>query len=1484
MKHKNGKAGGYLVGKKHSQGGIPIVNTDNPSQKIEAEDGEVIITAPAVKDNKVRVLKGTNRQILSQINQLGGGVSFAKGGEIPKSIKCSGRKYEYGGKIMTDYDIVKSCGCKHSGKKMGKGGSTDNDSNDWDISEALFKKEGNAIAKKLNSDEGYKILDSDPEIVNTTWSSGGCYPFARAMQQIFGGKLVFIWDRGIAQHVMLNVGKLYLDSDGVSDIGKKFKVAKTEGLKNPVLEEFDIKKIGAIGIGGENLVRKIVEYATSEGTGKMQKGGNTGDIYDDMNAQFPSVKKTMEKVKKFLIENGYTIIKEHEPDFDTDGSLELTEKIHVSIDMECEFSAGLESADGERFLFYQPTTSLKKLLAQIKEAEENKEFKDGGEIENQANPNKEIEQELIEAIKVLKAPPKHPLSNYVNDPKAFLSFIQEQATGLNPQRTSVTLPEGLTPELAFNSAVTLVGSEDFVLQSIKILPEETKAIIKKAWYGKIIPVKLRRVVAERKFEYGGMFQQGRKTLALKVPEGTVRNSAFYQTFKKGGYFDKGGAVRSLVPYRENSFISSLVVKQGGELAESKYKAPRIGLYAPRIELTYTNEDKIPVRKVNTSQGIFDFLWQIWNKDTLPILEQSYILYLNTNLRIIAYYDLSKGGITGTVVDPRLVVATAAQAGATNVVLAHNHPSGGLTPSRGDLKVTEQLAAALKETDTTLMDHLIITPDGQYYSFLDNGKLQYARGGKIGKSKASNDDKKTGIVEFTKMIGKVNPFVPQFQITYLANLFRGEEKQAAIDILTDLIEVINKIPYTYQTKNQSADEKIVYLHYFYGGSDWYIVEKDKGDLSDPIPGTQNQAYGYVILNGDLIDAEWGYISIEEIRQNEQIELDFYFTPVPFGELKKKWQDPEEEQGEEQQQGPEYSFVGGKNNSLDLVKFSSYATTYKWLDDFNEFNLLKNYEPIRVDEEDATDTIPEGYYLAKGSTVTKYAWEGNQNFLNRGTFESNLALLENRKAGGDEVEDVNTGNDQHRGRTEVVIILKAGTIVPLKRNIGRHKAGDKVELAFDFYEGDDKLKVRCCDQDRIKELFEVKPSDVIMPGETTGIDNKESDGDEKTEPGMKPAGGEKIQVRQISLGAAKTVGDYNEANRALRWILDNKKQSNQEYDITFADGFILSGSIDLEPSTFWKDKPQPFTWHINTFWNNIANSKPNPAFPTETDIQFAEAVVNNYDLGSAGIIENKKQPLKQASTTTNSQQVQINNQVRELIKEKGIDSLKYSAQELSLLKLYEGAGAEKGSSTDVRILDQFFTPMDICGKMWGMAIKHGFKFPGSSICEPAVGSGRFLSYIPSDAGAYVRAYDVDETAYSICKILYPAFDIRHKSFETEFFKGRRHIGLAGVTKFFDLVIGNPPYREYVSEYAPLGEKKETGAFTFEMYFIARGIDVLVPGGLLIYIIPNTFLSNDNKYNEFKEKLAKKCDFLDAYRLPNGVFSNTEVSTDIIVLRKK
>jgi len=106
--HNKGTLSGYLVGRTHAEGGIKAVNKST-GQPLEMQGGEVVITAPAVSDNTKREFEGkmmTNREILSAINEKGGGVAFAKGGDIPKSIKHTGASYKYGGKTMTDHEIM----------------------------------------------------------------------------------------------------------------------------------------------------------------------------------------------------------------------------------------------------------------------------------------------------------------------------------------------------------------------------------------------------------------------------------------------------------------------------------------------------------------------------------------------------------------------------------------------------------------------------------------------------------------------------------------------------------------------------------------------------------------------------------------------------------------------------------------------------------------------------------------------------------------------------------------------------------------------------------------------------------------------------------------------------------------------------------------------------------------------------------------------------------------------------------------------------------------------------------------------------------------------------------------------------------------------------------------------------------------------------------------------------------------------------------
>ncbi len=102
-------------------------------------------------------------------------------------------------------------------------------------------------------------------------------------------------------------------------------------------------------------------------------------------------------------------------------------------------------------------------------------------------------------------------------------------------------------------------------------------------------------------------------------------------------------------------------------------------------------------------------------------EEFWIIYLNNANKVLRRFQLSKGGITGTLVDVRLVMKKALDLGAVSLILAHNHPSGTLQPSQADKDITQQIIKAAKTLKIKVLDHLIITQDS-YFSFADNNLL------------------------------------------------------------------------------------------------------------------------------------------------------------------------------------------------------------------------------------------------------------------------------------------------------------------------------------------------------------------------------------------------------------------------------------------------------------------------------------------------------------------------------------------------------------------------------------------------------------------------------------------------------------------------------------------------------------------------------------------------------------------------------------------
>lgn len=131
-----------------------------------------------------------------------------------------------------------------------------------------------------------------------------------------------------------------------------------------------------------------------------------------------------------------------------------------------------------------------------------------------------------------------------------------------------------------------------------------------------------------------------------------------------------------------------------------------------------SEDALKLEKITSSASVFELMQPVIGE--LPH-EEFWIIYLNNSNKVIQKKQLSKGSITGTLVDVRLTLKIALEVGAVSIVLAHNHPSGTLKPSMADKQLTNKLKTAAETIDIKVLDHLIVT-ESAYFSFADENLL------------------------------------------------------------------------------------------------------------------------------------------------------------------------------------------------------------------------------------------------------------------------------------------------------------------------------------------------------------------------------------------------------------------------------------------------------------------------------------------------------------------------------------------------------------------------------------------------------------------------------------------------------------------------------------------------------------------------------------------------------------------------------------------
>jgi DNA repair protein RadC len=141
---------------------------------------------------------------------------------------------------------------------------------------------------------------------------------------------------------------------------------------------------------------------------------------------------------------------------------------------------------------------------------------------------------------------------------------------------------------------------------------------------------------------------------------------------------------------------------------------------PQITLKLKKGEELNC-KITSSKDAADLFRKVWDNDSLLIYESMICIFLNRQNNTIGWFKMSQGGLSGTLMDNRLILATALNCLAQGIIICHNHPSGNLTPSEADTKLTKKLEEAGKIMDINLLDSLILT-ETDHFSYADNGLI------------------------------------------------------------------------------------------------------------------------------------------------------------------------------------------------------------------------------------------------------------------------------------------------------------------------------------------------------------------------------------------------------------------------------------------------------------------------------------------------------------------------------------------------------------------------------------------------------------------------------------------------------------------------------------------------------------------------------------------------------------------------------------------
>lgn len=235
---------------------------------------------------------------------------------------------------------------------------------------------------------------------------------------------------------------------------------------------------------------------------------------------------------------------------------------------------------------------------------------------------------------------------------------------------------------------------------------------------------------------------------------------------------------------------------------------------------------------------------------------------------------------------------------------------------------------------------------------------------------------------------------------------------------------------------------------------------------------------------------------------------------------------------------------------------------------------------------------------------------------------------------------------------------------------------------------------------------------------------------------------------------------------------------------------------------------------------------------------------------------------------------------------VHDLVYLPEDLALMRQYSGSGGMgKLGASGAGLLQEFYTPVEIARACLRLAHQYGWTPGSGTVIEPSCGVGNFLHAVSEVSADPIDAFELNPVSALIAEVLYPQAFVSVGEFECHFIQGKRSVGdkLDGYQRY-SLAVGNPPFGKYFGRCARMGEAPKYGK-TLHHYFLRRCADLLQPGGVLVFVMPASYLANAREFKDDKQALLEKSgvEFVDAYRLWNGALYHTEELTDLVVFRK-